>query len=159
MALVIGVDPGLAGAIALVDSYGVLVDVIDMPVVGNLVSASLIRDFLADINWCYSGQSTAVIEDVHSMPKQGVTSSFGFGRSKGLVEGLFAGLRHPIVYVSPARWKKAMGVTADKETCRRRALDLWPQHSAKFKFKKNADRAEAALIALWFIQHGEGRSA
>lgn len=148
MRLTIGVDPGVTGAIALVAEDGQLVDAFDMPTVANQVSAQL----LATIEcWGTDQFGTVVIEDVHSMPKQGVTSSFNFGRSKGVVEGVFAGAGRPLEYVSPARWKKALGLTKDKGASRRRAIELWPNHADKFARVKDDGRAEAALIALWYV--------
>lgn len=156
MSLTIGVDPGKAGAIAVVDERGALVAVFDMPLAGDIVSPVLIAQLA---HWPdHTVYGTVVIEDVHSMPKQGVASSFNFGRSKGVVEGVFAGAQRPLVYVSPARWKKAMRLTSDKELSRRRAIELWPGKAELFRLKKHADRAEAALIALWHVQHGEGRT-
>jgi crossover junction endodeoxyribonuclease RuvC len=148
MTTTIGVDPGKSGAVALLDGAGELIDVYDMPVVGGLVSAKLLAD--AE-DWANEMHGTVVIEDVHSMPKQGVASSFDFGRSKGVVEGVFAGAGRPLRYVSPAKWKKALGLTADKGTARRRAIELWPNHAAKFSRAKDDGRAEAALIAWWHL--------
>jgi crossover junction endodeoxyribonuclease RuvC len=86
------------------------------------------------------------------MPKQGVASSFDFGKSYGIVLGVLAGARVHVEHVSPQRWKRAMRLPADKEACRLRAIDRWPGQSHLFKLKKHADRAEAALIALWWIE-------
>lgn len=154
MSLTIGIDPGLSGAIAIVDSYGVLVDVYDMPVVAGMVSA---YGFNEMEDWGTEDFGTVVIEDVHAMPKQGVTSSFGFGRSKGVVEGVFAANGRPITYVSPARWKRALGLGKDKGEARRRAMELWPSKAAMFARVKDDGRAEAALIAYWWLKFGEGR--
>lgn len=152
MSITIGVDPGMSGAIALVDSYGVLVDVHDMPVVGGLVSAHAIVGLE---EWKMGSFDKVVIEDVHSMPKQGVASSFGFGRSKGVVEGVFAGLGISISYVAPVKWKRQLGLSADKGVCRRRAIELWPGRAQLFARVKDDGRAEAALIAYWWLQHGQ----
>lgn len=154
MTIAIGVDPGISGAIALLDEHGALIEVRDMPVVGGLVSAHGIVDLLEWQIRKHDDRANAVIEDVHSMPKQGVASSFGFGRSKGVVEGVIAGLSVSIVYVSPAKWKKALGLSADKGVCRRRAIELWPGDAQLFKRVKDDGRAEAALIAYWWLQHG-----
>lgn len=148
MNFTIGVDPGMTGAIAVLDRDGQVVAIHDMPIAGGAVSAQLVAD-LAD--WRDSTTyGTAVIEDVHSMPKQGVASSFGFGRSKGVVEGVMASARRPIVYVSPSVWKRGLGLTKDKSDCRQRAVETWPDRADLFKRKKDDGRAEAALIALWF---------
>lgn len=157
MSLTIGVDPGLSGAFALLDSYGELLDVDDMPVVGKHVSVPLVVDIFE--TWCDdpivgSEPVICVIEDVHSMPKQGVASSFSFGRSKGVIEGVAAMSDCRMVYVTPAKWKRAMGLTKDKGAARLMAMERWPKHREKFKRVKDDGRAEAALIALWQVQHG-----
>lgn len=149
--ITVGVDPGKTGAIALLDGPATLVDVFDMPAVGGKVSPQLLAD--AE-DWNDTRFGTFVIEDVHAMPKQGVTSSFGFGRSFGVVEGVFAANRCRIVYVTPARWKRDLHVTADKETSRRRAIELWPDMSKSFARRSDNGRAEAALIAYWWTTIG-----
>lgn len=161
MSRVIGIDPGKGGAIAVLDSCGELVTIDDMPVVGKQVSPQLLSDLVIDaVEYALAGgvdfpsdYVTAVVEQVHSMPKQGVASSFNFGMAYGITLGVLAGTRScRIEHVTPSKWKRAMGVTADKETARLKALDRWPSWSGSFKLKKHADRAEAALIALWWIE-------
>ena len=160
--ITIGVDPGKTGAIALVDSYGVLITVHDMPLAGGIVSATLVaqlEDWHLDEDGLFGGFGPAVIEDVHSMPKQGVASSFGFGRSKGVVEGVFAGAGRPLVYVAPSKWKKDLALSADKDGARRRAIELWPAKAQLFARVKDDGRAEAALIAYWHLCHGRKAEA
>lgn len=152
MTITIGIDPGKTGAIALIDSYGVLIDSYDMPMLGNLVSPHGVASLEM---WATSEFGTVIIEDVHAMPKNGAIGSFSLGRSKGVVEGVFAALARPIVYVSPQKWKKALGVTSDKGGCRRRATELWPGRAELFKRVKDDGRAEAALVAYWWLQHGQ----
>lgn len=138
----------MTGAIALIDGHDLaLIDAYDMPVVNGLVSPFLLHE-LED--W-RTGFGTVVLEDVHAMPKQGVTSSFGFGRTKGVIEGVFAANGRPITYVSPAKWKRALGLTKDKGASRRRAIELWPDKAALFARVKDDGRAEAALIAYWWL--------
>jgi crossover junction endodeoxyribonuclease RuvC len=152
--VIVGIDPGLSGAIVgLCTSGNSLIDAWDMPVAGGIVTAQ----HLADIAVCCHawGVEQCVIEDVHSMPKQGVASSFKFGRSLGVVEGVFG--RFPLTYVSPAKWKKDMRVTADKGMARRRACELWPDAAHHFVRVKDDGRAEAALIARWWLDHGRPR--
>jgi crossover junction endodeoxyribonuclease RuvC len=149
--MIIGIDPGKSGAVALLDDNGRLIEVADMPVVGPIISAALLSEIVH--NWIDpldpTNTGTAVIEDVHAMPKQGVSSSFSFGRALGVAEGVLAGEGFALRYVSPARWKKAMGLTADKGVSRRRAIELWPAHARDFARVKDDGRAEAALIARW----------
>lgn len=158
MTFTIGVDPGVSGAIAYVTDIGTLVDVFDMPVVGGQVSAQLLA---RQDDWSHPNKmfGTVVVEDVHAMPKQGVTSSFNFGRSKGVVEGVFAGAGRPIVYVPPGVWKRALHLSKDKGASRRRAIELWPSHADKFARAKDDGRAEAALIALWYVTTRKEKAA
>ncbi len=157
--IVIGVDPGKSGALAVLDG-GVLVDAHDMPVVGPIISPVLLDEIAhnyVDPLAFGACPGVAVIEDVHAMPKQGVSSVFSFGRSLGVVEGVLAGGGWAIHYVSPARWKRQLGLTADKGVSRRRAIELWPARAELFKRVKDDGRAEAALIAYYWVHFGEGR--
>lgn len=153
--ITIGVDPGKTGAIALLWPNGELCEIHDMPIMGKIVSPQILTSFEVWDDHCYG---TVIIEDVHAHPGQGVSSMFSFGRSLGVIEGVFAAAGKPIAYVSPAKWKKAMGLTADKGSSRRKAIERWPE-SRLFDRVKDDGRAEAALIALWWQQHGEGREA
>lgn len=143
---ILAFDPGQSGAVALLSTAGNLLQVQDMPVVDKSVSALLLWRMLTGFE---EDITLAVIENVHSMPRQGVASSFKFGRSKGVVEGVVAALGCPLEMPSPSGWKKAMRVTTDKDTARALAIDLWPEHADAFKRKKDADRAEACLMAEW----------
>ena len=152
--MILGIDPGKSGAVAVLGHDGALVAVHDMPIVGPIVSAVLLDELVHDyVDPLHDGPSgTAVIEDVHAMPKQGVTSSFSFGRSLGVAEGVLAGNGYSLRYVSPAKWKKALGLTSDKGVSRRRAIEVWPNRASWFARVKDDGRAEAALIALWWLQ-------
>ena len=141
-AVILGVDPGKTGAIAAVDATtGVLVWVEDMP---HDVNGALIRELL--LNEHAIG---AWVEQVHAMPRQGVSSTFAFGVAYGKVLGALTALLVPVHHVTPATWKKAMRVTADKGTSRTRAVDLFPTHAGTFARVKDDGRAEAALIARY----------
>ena len=90
-----------------------------------------------------------VIERVSAMPKQGVSSSFRFGRGVGLIEGVIGASLVPVIYTAPATWKRFYGLPSDKETCRQRAVERWPESAAAFSRKRDHNRAEAAFIASW----------
>lgn len=146
----LGADPGINGALAAVDWAGTLLWVEDMPAVGTgksrQVSPRLLRDLLDPHRGLVE---LAVIEGVHSFPGQGVSSSFKFGRTKGVIEGVVAGLGCPVVLPSPASWKRDMGLSKDKDHARGLVIDLFPEQSDLFKRVKDNDRAEAVLMALW----------
>lgn len=151
-AIIIGCDPGKTGALAAIDQDGNLHDTWDMPVVGKVVAAPLLADIFVPLQRV---AEVCVIEDVHSSPQMGVTSAFSFGRALGALEGVALGANIPVRFVSPRRWKRALGLSPDKELSRRRAIELWPAQSAMFARKMDADRAEAALIAYWWLHFGE----
>lgn len=140
----VGVDVGLTGAIAVVSADGRLASVWDMPTAGGEVMPGHLATILGDIK----GDLHATVEEVHSMPKQGVASSFGFGTSKGIVLGVLGALRIPYTRVSASVWKRATpGVTADKATSLRAAIEKWPHLHEDLRLKKHDGRAEALLIA------------
>ena len=142
--LVVGVDPGLSGAIAWVEN-GIVLDAVDMPIMDGRVDAST----LADIVIKHGIPEMVVVEKVSSMPGQGVASTFKFGQSYGALLGVFGALKLRIVHVTPRKWKGSMGLTSDKEMARGRAIDTWPSSSDLFRRKKDHGRAEACLLALW----------
>lgn len=89
------------------------------------------------------------IERVHSMPKQGVASSFNFGMGYGLWQGIVAGLGWSMELVTPQQWMKVMmaGQLRGKDPARARAQELWPHAMYYFERVKDHGRADAALIA------------
>jgi len=154
---VLGIDPGLDGAIALLDLDGELHDVIDMPLHttgkranGNpkrQVDDAKVRDIL--FNWMNDDILLGAIERVQSAPGGGATSMFTFGEGFGLVKGVMRGLNIPYEQITPAKWKTHYQLGRDKGTSLDVARQMWPHFSDSFKFKKNDGRAEAALIGLY----------
>jgi len=150
--IVIGVDPGLSGAVALFNGVSGELRLIDMPVVEYKKGKRRV-DLTSLGIWLNSQEletiRVAYIEDVHSMPQQGVASTFAFGRAFGGIEGVIGGAGVPIIYTPPTVWKARMGVTADKETSRARATHILPKYADKWNLKKHDGRAEATLIAIY----------
>src|SRR5271166_3411890 len=93
----------------------------------------------------------AVLENVHSLPSQGVSSSFCFGEGKGMWEGILAAFQIPMELVSPQRWKKEMMADQgkDKSAARFKAMALFPDMPDAFKLVKHDGRAEAMLMAAY----------
>src|SRR5687767_11470224 len=79
-----GIDPGLTGAVAILDQSKLLVDVFDMPVVDKQVNAVELAYVIAG----YGDPFVTAIERVASMPGQGVASTFKFGMSYGIALGV-----------------------------------------------------------------------
>ena len=155
MSFVIGIDPGISGAISVFDwNTQSLLEVIDMPTLemdsGKTKKRHISAAFLRNILEGYPNSHVA-IEKVGAMPGQGVSSMFNFGRSAGIIEGVVAGLKLPSTYVTPATWTKAVGRAAGKDASRMRAMELFPTRAELFKRAKDDGRADAALIAYWYI--------
>jgi crossover junction endodeoxyribonuclease RuvC len=91
-----------------------------------------------------------VVENVHAMPLQGLSSTFKFGMGVGIIHGVAGALRLPITLVTPRQWKAYHALTSDKEQARQLAIRKWPDHNRHLDRKKDADRAEALLIGDWY---------
>jgi crossover junction endodeoxyribonuclease RuvC len=157
MSYVIGIDPGISGAIAIFED-GKLDTIHDMPTLkiasgktmkSHISAIGLVR--ILETSKLVHGSVHIVIEKVGAMPGQGVTSMFNFGRSAGIIEGVVAALQRPYTYVTPAAWTKAVGRAAGKDASRMRAMELFPAKADLFKRAKDDGRADACLIAYWYI--------
>lgn len=155
-ALVIGTDPGLGGALALLTSDGALVDLDDMPVLQDgaagrrTINAPLLA---ARVRAWGAGQ--AFCELVGPRPGEGAVGAFGFGRSRGIIEGVLGAQGVPVVMLTPAWWKRRVdiGPGADrKDEARSKAIARWPAMADRFARKKDDGRAEAALIGVAGLQ-------
>ena len=144
---IIGVDPGVSGAIAFYyPDRPNLISAYDVPVVDNSINPAELFDLIRRY-----GPDLAVVEHVHAFKGQGVTSMFNFGKSYGIALGVIGAMKIPSVHVSPTKWKKYFSLTADKEQARALAISKWPA-SEHFRRKKDNGRAEAALLALYGAQ-------
>ena len=142
MSVVVGVDPGITGALALYE-HGTLTEVVDMPVFDGTASATGI----ADVFTLWAPDFIAV-EHVQPMPKNGSIASFSLGKNFGIILGVAGAMRHPVIKLRPNEWKKRMGLLRKpKSASSGLATELWPQHAERFKLVKHQGRAEAALIA------------
>jgi hypothetical protein len=91
-------------------------------------------------------QDIAWIEDVFSSPQMGVVSSFSFGEGKGVLKGVLAGCGVPRFYVSPAKWKADLRISAEKAIAKRQSWKLFPNCK---RVLSSSGKAEAGLISLW----------
>jgi crossover junction endodeoxyribonuclease RuvC len=144
--LVVGIDPGLRGGVAGLDLERRILWATETPVVKEKDKleydiariAALLRAAKPDL---------VVLERVHSMPRQGVASTFLFGMGFGILRGIIGTLDLPIRLVAPQTWKAKLQITADKETSRNRASELFADCRHFWKLKKHDGIAEAALLA------------
>ncbi len=148
--MILGIDPGKTGAIALVDPViGEVYGVEDMPAVLELAV------FLLQYN---PTDLQAIVEKVRALPpaqgrrRAGTQSSFNFGQSYGEVIGLCAGLDIPLDYIDPTTWKRRAGLIGeDKAASMDLARRLYPEAKRWLTRKKDHGRAEAILIATYGV--------
>lgn len=152
---VIGIDPGKSGAVAMVDGLQLL-GVFDMPTVklnkGTELCGYSLNGLLAEMLHDHGPVDFAVIEKVHTTPQMGVTSAGSFMESYGMSKMAIIARGIRLEYVSPQKWKSALGLNADKSASLALARAKWPD-SDSFKLKKHEGRAEAALIAEFGRRH------
>lgn len=149
--IILGFDPGQSGAIAAFDGQNIT-GLLDMPTMprlhgkGHQVDPYTLTTALLNL---YAGlDATAVIETVSAMPGQGVSSTFHFGESLGVVLGVLGALQIPVRMVTPSKWKKAAGLLGrDKDAARTLAIQLHPEVADQLARKKDVGRADAVCIA------------
>ena len=152
--IVVGIDPGLDGAVAILSKEGKVLAVNDSPSFETKTGKSKRREHdckgMADIlNVVLPGPSKVhvFLEKVASMPKQGVRSTFTFGQGYGIWLGIIAafGYRHELV--RPQTWKGQMmkGQPKEKDAARLVAQQMFPE--VELHLKKHGGRADALLIA------------
>ncbi len=141
----LGIDPGISGAWGLIWPDGGTTAG-DLPIVAGDVDAAGFATFVRSV-----APFAAVVEAVHSMPKQGVASTFRFGRAHGAVLGVLAALLVPTHLVAPITWKRHFRLGSDKDASRGLARRLWPACDA-LERKKDHGRAESLLLARYGLE-------
>ena len=141
--LFIGIDPGKSGGIACITSRSREYALEKMPPTDRDIWDTL--KSLKDAGAIY-----AVLEKVHSMPGQGVKSTFSFGQSFGKLEMALAALEIPYEYSRPAEWMKKLkcGIRGSKANQRQFKTQLKAQAQRLFpESTVTLATADALLIA------------
>ena len=152
---IIGIDPGLSGAIAVLEDIKVL-NLFEMPVMAEgkknkrqLNSAQLVNIIKENTNG--AEEIAVIVEQVNAMPGQGVTSMFNFGQTFGALKGICAALELPIFFVRPSKWKKHFElINSSKDASRTKAIEMYPNLSNQLAKKKDVNKSDAILIARFF---------
>ena len=141
---IIGIDPGLSGAIAILEDRKVL-EIFDMPVMAEgkknkrqLNSAQLVN--IIKSNFEDVDNTAVVVEQVNAMPGQGVTSMFNFGQTFGAIKG-------------PSKWKKHYElIKSSKDSSRTKVIEMYPSLANQLSKKKDVNKSDAILIARFYIE-------
>ena len=155
--LIIGIDPGISGAICFFEE-GQVIDIIDMPVMADgkknkrqINGPQIYNEISLRISKREKKDIKVVIEQVSAMPGQGVTSMFNFGQSFGVLKGICSAMQLSTHFVRPAKWKKYFGlIKTEKEASRTKVIEIFPYISSQLSRKKDSNKADAVLIASFF---------
>lgn len=154
--MIIAVDPGVSGAIALNDWACGRLEVIPMPVQHRYIAGRKLRTVIDEgevistlAAFAAMGATHLFIEQVSGLPGQSAPAAFAFGQGYGTlrVAGMAAGLI--LEAVPPAVWKAALKVPKDKRAARQRASEMIPTHRHLWSMAKQDGLAEAALLSIY----------
>jgi Holliday junction resolvasome RuvABC endonuclease subunit len=139
----VGIDPGQSGGIGIIDADGSFVTSFKFKDQTDADISEIFR-YIQELQGVMSENSVyALLEKVHSMPKQGVASSFTFGMSFGFLKAMLTAHKIPWDFVQPNTWQKALGCQThgDKNITKSKAQRQWPG------VKITHANADALLIA------------
>ena len=157
--LIIGIDPGISGSLCFFED-GKIIDLVEMPNMADgkknkrqVNGSQIYNEIYSRIKDLEKGNIKVVIEQVSAMPGQGVTSMFNFGQSFGVLKGVCSAMQLPMYFVRPAKWKKYFNlINSEKDASRTKAIEIFPYISGKLSRKKDANKADAILIASFFYE-------
>ena len=155
--LIIGIDPGISGAICFFEN-GQVKEIINMPVMADgkknkrqINGPQTYNEILKRIKNYPQKDIIVVIEQVSAMPGQGVTSMFNFGQSFGVLKGICSAMQLSMFFIRPAKWKKYFGlIKTEKDASRTKVIEIFPYISSELSRKKDSNKADAVLIASFF---------
>ena len=153
--IIIGIDPGITCAISILENSKVI-EVHETPTMidgkknKRQVNGAQITNIIK--KWLNKDKEViVVVEHVNAMPGQGVTSMFNFGQSFGVIKGICSALSLPIYFVRPTKWKKHFNlIKTNKDASRTKVIEVFPEISSQLSRKKDSNKADAILIALYF---------
>ena len=157
--LIIGIDPGISGSICFFED-GKVMDIVEKPSMADgkknkrqVNGAQIYNEISLRIKNFNKEDIRVVIEQVSAMPGQGVTSMFNFGQSFGVLKGICSAMQLPMYFVRPAKWKKYFNlINSEKDASRTKAIQIFPYISSELSKKKDANKADAILIASFFFE-------
>jgi len=154
MRLVIGIDPGITGAVAWVTSDAAAV--LDMPAMaagearGSIraqVNPAALATYLRDVTREAGRDETCVVLERADGYIDNKAACFSMGNSFGCCRAVVASLGIALFVVRPQDWKRHFLLSRDKDQARRRAVELYP--TLELGLKKHHNRGEALLIARY----------
>ena len=142
-----GIDPGKSGAVAILDADGGVIDLCDLPYIADSLDPIALLDILSQADGL-----RGALEMPLAMKGAAIQSVLLAGRNYGALKATMQLHHYPYEEVLPARWKKDMRVTSDKESSIALALQLFPDQRDQLVTPRGGrkdGRAEALLLAEW----------
>lgn len=157
----VGIDPGITGAIVILDDDGKLIAAMRTPVYGTGRKEYDVQAMIACLEGALGTKCRGTIEKVGATPRDGKVGAFNFGRGYGLWQGLMAALGLGYEEVPPQRWQSRMLAGQPrgpkvKESAVKVAKALWP--SLPIRVKADWGIADAALIAEYGRRVSKGET-
>lgn len=150
--MIVGIDPGNTGAIASLDYDGTVKYCFDLPLEqeGNkkIIDGFELSRIIIDLK-----PTCIVLEKVHAMPGQGVTSMFNFGQGYGIIKGTLQSMGHEYELITPQAWKGLAGLLkTEKDAARIKAIEEFPEAEKFLQRKKDSGRADAIWIGYYGLK-------
>lgn len=145
--LIIGIDPGLDGGIAVIDGNHLeLIETIPTKKKTGFIKRQVDGTELARILRPFN-DAEVWLESVASRPGQGVASVFSFGDTYGCIRGVLEALNFKVNTVTPKKWKTSLKVSSKEDSLK--AIKVSVLGVGINLRKKDHNLAEAMLIALY----------
>jgi len=138
MAFFLGIDPGRNGALAVLDGETMALTCHDMP-----DTTSALHDLICSLPII----QMALLEKPFFPRMIGITNAVKISEAYGTLKGALAWRSIPCREITPADWKKRLGLSSSKSASREKASMFFPDNVDAWHLKKHDGRAEAALIA------------
>jgi crossover junction endodeoxyribonuclease RuvC len=153
--VIAAIDPGIAGAIAIIGSNTIL-HLDDLPTHkaqhGQRAKIRHELDLHAIAALLHQHEPAhCYVEAVHAMPKQGLTSTWRFAESYGQLQGIVAALGLPLSLIPPKTWQRHHRVGPERDALRQRAVQMFPSAAARLARKRDHNRACALLLASYGV--------
>lgn len=157
--ILIGIDPGLTGAIGMLGHRAEFLYVADMPTiqrngpqahVKKQVNGAALEELLREwVNPYDLNEIHVFIEMPIAFPGLHIAAIAASFHTAGVIEGVVMARHYPHTLVRPTQWKKALKLTKSKEHARGYAVRIFPEANAQLKRVMDHNRAEALLIAKY----------
>jgi crossover junction endodeoxyribonuclease RuvC len=140
----VGIDPGFNNTAISIFKNNTLIST-------NLFNFSQEEDKEDFINLLKTLPKDSIInlEKVHSMPKQGVSSTFKFGVGFGIIQGALLSLSLDFNLITPQFWKKKFLLIGEKKECSiEKTLEIYPNFPLTKNKQKNTNLCDSFLICI-----------